>query len=79
MILSRLSRVTSNTIDARKCLSYSATTSADMLREYYPHFEERQTRWNDMDAFSHVNNVMYYSFMDDAVVRTIILTWYRNY
>lgn len=33
----------------------------------YPHLERLQTRWNDNDGFGHVNNVLYYSFFDDAV------------
>ena len=33
----------------------------------YPHTVQLQTRWNDNDAFGHVNNVFYYAFMDDAV------------
>mmetsp|Transcript_15863 Transcript_15863/g.34447 ORF Transcript_15863/g.34447 Transcript_15863/m.34447 type:complete len:170 (-) Transcript_15863:289-798(-) len=36
-------------------------------RAAYRHFEPRQTRWNDNDVFGHVNNVMYYAFIDDAV------------
>lgn len=33
----------------------------------FKHFERRQTRWNDCDGFGHVNNAIYYYFMDDAV------------
>ena len=33
----------------------------------FPHFEVRQTRWNDNDGFGHINNSIYYNFMDDAV------------
>ena len=35
--------------------------------EAFKHFERRQTRWNDCDGFGHVNNAIYYQFMDDAV------------
>ena len=35
--------------------------------EAFLHFERRQTRWNDCDGFGHVNNAIYYQFMDDAV------------
>lgn len=34
---------------------------------HYPHTLRLATRWNDMDAFGHVNNVMYYAYMDNAV------------
>ena len=30
------------------------------------------TRWNDNDAFGHVNNVVYYSFVDTAVNNHLI-------
>ena len=35
-------------------------------------FEELQTRWNDMDAFAHLNNTLYYSYMDNAVNNHLI-------
>jgi acyl-CoA thioester hydrolase len=38
-----------------------------LSRSDYRHFETRQTRWNDADAFGHVNNAIYYFFFDDAV------------
>ena len=33
----------------------------------YPHVVRLQTRWNDNDNFGHVNNALYYGYMDDAV------------
>ncbi len=37
------------------------------------------TRWMDNDVFGHLNNVVYYSFFDTAVTRSLmqrgILTW----
>jgi acyl-CoA thioester hydrolase len=36
-------------------------------RSEYRHFETRQTRWNDADVFGHVNNAVYYIYIDDAV------------
>mmetsp|Transcript_16158 Transcript_16158/g.23763 ORF Transcript_16158/g.23763 Transcript_16158/m.23763 type:complete len:179 (-) Transcript_16158:93-629(-) len=51
----------------RRVLS-TTTTSA----EYYPHYEIRQTRWNDNDGFGHINNSIYYNFMDDAVNMQLI-------
>ena len=38
-----------------------------LRRAAYPHFESIQTLWNDMDAFGHINNAMYYNYVDDAV------------
>lgn len=34
---------------------------------HYPHLERIQTRWNDHDAFGHINNVQFYQYFDDAV------------
>jgi acyl-CoA thioester hydrolase len=36
-------------------------------RRNYPHFRPIQTRWNDNDLYGHVNNVIYYSYVDTAV------------
>ena len=33
----------------------------------YPHTHRIETRWHDNDSFGHINNVVYYSFMDTAV------------
>ena len=33
----------------------------------YPHRRELTTRWNDNDAYGHVNNAVYYAFFDTAV------------
>ena len=33
----------------------------------FPHYELRQTRFNDNDIFGHINNATYYNYMDDAV------------
>ena len=33
----------------------------------FPHYEIRQTRWNDNDGFGHINNSVYYNIMDDAI------------
>jgi acyl-CoA thioester hydrolase len=38
------------------------TTRAD-----YRYFQTITTRWQDNDAFGHVNNVVYYSWIDTAV------------
>jgi len=36
-------------------------------RDRYPHFLIITTRWMDNDVYSHVNNVVYYSWFDTAV------------
>jgi len=36
-------------------------------RDRYPHFLTITTRWMDNDVYSHVNNVVYYSYFDTVV------------
>jgi len=36
-------------------------------REVYPHFLTIPTRWNDNDIYGHVNNAVYYYFIDTVV------------
>ena len=36
-------------------------------REDYPHFLKIPTRWNDNDTYGHVNNAIYYYFIDTVV------------
>ena len=36
-------------------------------REDYPHFLTIPTRWNDNDIYGHVNNAVYYYFIDTVV------------
>jgi acyl-CoA thioester hydrolase len=36
-------------------------------RAAYRHFSTITTRWNDNDVYGHVNNVIYYSYLDTAV------------
>lgn len=33
----------------------------------FPHFSDITTRWNDNDAYGHINNVVYYEFFDTAL------------
>ncbi|MCZ7620837.1 MAG: acyl-CoA thioesterase [Myxococcota bacterium] len=37
------------------------------IRAAYRHFRRMDTRWNDNDAYGHINNVVYYAFFDTAV------------
>lgn len=38
----------------------------------YPYQTSITTRWEDNDAYGHINNVVYYSFFDTAVNRFLI-------
>jgi acyl-CoA thioester hydrolase len=38
-------------------------------RERFRRFIDLPTRWDDNDAFGHVNNVKYYAFFDTAITR----------
>lgn len=37
-------------------------------RSDFHHFVPIHTRWNDLDAYRHVNNVRYYAFFDTAIM-----------
>lgn len=37
------------------------------MRSDYPHFLAIPTRWNDNDSYGHVNNAVYYYFIDTVV------------
>jgi len=43
-------------------------------RASFVHFTRLDTRWNDNDAYGHVNNIVYYAFFDTAVNRHLIET-----
>ncbi len=49
-------------------------TMADKLstRADYGHFLPIQTHWNDMDRYGHVNNMVYYGYMDTVVTEFIM-------
>ena len=38
----------------------------------FPHFLTIETRWQDLDAYGHVNNVVYYSYFDTAVTDFLV-------
>ena len=35
----------------------------------YPVIHEQAVAWGDMDAFGHVNNVLYYRYIESARIR----------
>jgi len=41
-------------------------------RTDYPHFLPIQTRWNDMDKYGHVNNMVYYGYFDTVVTDYLV-------
>lgn len=41
--------------------------TAPPIRSDYPHFLAIPTRWNDNDSYGHVNNAVYYFFIDTVV------------
>ncbi len=45
---------------------------APATRDAYRHFVPITTRWMDNDAYGHVNNVVYYSWIDTAVNRFLL-------
>ncbi len=42
-----------------------------MNRDAYPLTREMQTRWNDNDAFGHMNNAVHYQYFDTMVNCTL--------
>lgn len=48
-------------------MSQDTARSGPPDRSAYPHFVPLQTRWMDNDVYSHINNVIYYSYFDTAV------------
>ncbi len=43
-----------------------------LTRADYAHFLPIQTRWNDMDKYGHVNNMVYYGYFDTVVTDYIV-------
>ena len=41
-------------------------------RDQYRHFLPVQSRWNDMDKYGHVNNMVYYGYFDTVVTDYLI-------
>ena len=47
-------------------------SDTDPLREDFLHWDQIQTRWMDNDIYGHVNNVVYYSWIDTIINRYLI-------
>ena len=50
----------------------SDTNKSRLSRADYPHFLPIQSRWNDMDKYGHVNNMIYYGYFDTVVTDYIV-------
>mgnify|MGYP006124208209 CR=1 FL=1 len=55
-----------------RALSSSSGPPPLPTRAAFPHWERLQTRWNDNDMQGHVNNALYYGFVDDAINRHLL-------
>jgi acyl-CoA thioester hydrolase len=45
-----------------------------LLRNAYPVIHRQTTRWRDNDAYGHVNNAVFFEYVDSAVNRWLIET-----
>lgn len=43
------------------------------LRENFRHFLPIQVRWNDLDAYRHVNNARYHAFFDSVIMHYLTI------
>jgi acyl-CoA thioester hydrolase len=50
------------------------STRTPDTRASFLQFRRMDTRWNDNDAYGHINNVVYYAFFDTAVNAYLIQT-----
>ena len=48
-------------------------------RSEFKWFIDLQSRWEDNDAYGHINNVVYYSWFDTAVNRFLVDNGLLNY
>ena len=57
------------------------STTDHPTRSAFKWFIDLQSRWEDNDAYGHINNVVYYSWFDTAVNRFLVdngLLDYKN-
>jgi acyl-CoA thioester hydrolase len=55
-----------------RTLSEAEQRGAAETRGRFPHFLAIPTRWMDNDIYGHVNNVVYYSYVDTVINRYLI-------
>lgn len=53
-------------------MSIQASRPLPLSRQDYRRFFSMETRWNDMDLYGHVNNVVYLEYFDSALNRALI-------
>ena len=41
-------------------------------KKHFPYFLPVQTRWNDLDAYRHVNNARYHGFFDTVIMHYLV-------
>ena len=58
------------------------TEARDLRRDDYPYIISVPTRWNDNDMLGHVNNVVFYRYIEAVVVRFLMeeagLDWLKD-
>jgi acyl-CoA thioester hydrolase len=58
------------------------TKAKDLRRDDYPYIISVPTRWNDNDMLGHVNNVVFYRYIEAVVVRFLMeeagLDWLKD-
>ncbi len=52
--------------------------SSNLTLEDYPFHHCVQTRWKDLDAFRHINNAVFLSYIEDARI-VLLKRWKINY
>ena len=52
--------------------------SSNLKLEDYPFHHCVQTRWKDLDAFRHINNAVFLSYIEDARI-VLLKRWKINY
>ena len=55
------------------------STTDHPTRSAFKWFIDLQSRWEDNDAYGHINNVVYYSWFDTAVNRFLVDNGLLNY
>jgi len=51
---------------------------ATETRENFKYFHAIELRWNDLDAYRHVNNARFYTFYDTTIMRYLITRSWRR-
>ncbi|KAJ2964751.1 hypothetical protein NQZ79_g270 [Umbelopsis isabellina] len=69
----RLAQITAHTVNTGNIVKLSSSAAPDQRsRKYYRQFLPIQTRWSDNDQYGHVNNSIYYFYIDTVVNNYLI-------